>query len=121
MAEPWFDPNQFGGWYGAIAGSGCGLLGALIGTLAGTLAPRGVGRKWVLGLIYSAIGIGVTQLLFGVYAWLAGQPRGIWYGPLYLGTFMVIMFGAGIAIVQTPYREAANRRLTAKGSDLGGR
>jgi hypothetical protein len=121
MAEPWFDPSQFGAWYGTIAGGVGGTLGGVVGGLAGMLAPRGIGRRWILGLMYAIVALGLAQLSFGVYALLAGQPWGIWYGLVLCGSIYTVVLGALIPIVRLRYREAENRRVEAEGlrSSLG--
>lgn len=113
MSEPWFDPNTFGAWYGAIAGGVGGAMGALIGTLGGTLAPRGIGRRWILGIMYFMVVAGVLQLVFGAYAWMAGQPYGIWYGPLLCGFIFTVVVGPLIPVLGQRYRQAEERRIAA--------
>jgi hypothetical protein len=115
MVQPWFEPNEFGAWYGTIAGSGAGLLGGVVGTLAGVMGPRGIGRKWILGLMYGGVALGLLQLLFGIYALLAGQPWGIWYGPVLCGAMPTIVFGALTPVVRLRYRQAEERRVEAEG------
>jgi hypothetical protein len=116
MATPWFDPNTFATWFGAIGGSVCGLLGAVVGATAGTLAPRGKGRPLVLGLLLFCVALGVACLAFGLVAFVSGQPVDIWSWPMYLGGLGVILFGAiGIPIVRRRYAEAEGRRLEAEG------
>ena len=34
MNEPWFEPNAFGAWFGAIVGGGGGTLVGLLGAMA---------------------------------------------------------------------------------------
>jgi hypothetical protein len=113
MAEPWFDPNAFGGWYGGIVGGVGGSLGGLLGALAGSLAPRGVGRTWIIGAMYVLAAFGVSQLAFGAYAWLAGQPYGIWYGPVLCGVIFTTVVGGLIPMTKMRYRQAEERRIEA--------
>lgn len=115
MAEPWFDLNQFGAWYGSIAGGGGGTLCGIVGALGGTLAPRGIGRRWILGLMYGLVVAGIAQLTFGIYALAVGQPYGIWYGPVLGGTVMTLVVGVLIPVVRWRYREAEERRVEAEG------
>ncbi len=115
MATPWFDPNTFGAWFGAIGGSACGILGGVVGTAAGVLAPRGKGRPWVLGLLWFCVALGLACLAFGLVALASGQPVGIWSWPMYLGGLDAILFGAvGIPVVRRRYAEAEGRRLEAE-------
>jgi hypothetical protein len=113
MSEPWFDPNTFGGWYGAIAGGVGGTIGGLLGAAAGNLAPRGIGRRWIIGAMYVMAMLGIAQLVFGVYAWFAGQPYGIWYGPLLCGFIFPVVIGGLIPTVRQRYRQAEERRIEA--------
>ena len=115
MPEPWFEPNHFGAWYGALVGGVGGSLGGVLGALTGTLAPRGIGRPWVLGTMYFFVAAGVAQLLFGAYAWIAGQPWGIWYGPILCGVIFTAVIGGLIPVVRQRYRQAEDRRLEAEG------
>ena len=115
MAEPWFDPNTFGGWFGLIAGGGLGTLGGLLGAAAGTLAPRGKAKGFVLGAWYAMIAIGVVSLSVGIYALAVGQPRAIWYGPVLCGTIITIVMGSLLPLIRLRYREAEQRRIDADG------
>jgi len=115
MAEPWFDPNQFGAWYGSIAGSLGGLMGGVVGVLAGTLVPRGKGRRFLLGLMVTFVVLGIAQFAFGMYALAMGQPYGIWYGPVLCGAVTTIVVGTLIPVIRARYREAEVRRVEAEG------
>jgi hypothetical protein len=114
MTTPWFDPNSFGAWFGALGGSACGILGGVVGTAAGVLAPRGKARPWVLGLIWACVGLGVACVGFGLVALASGQPLGIWSWPIYLGGLTIIVFGGNIPGVRRRYAEAETRRLHAE-------
>ena len=113
MVEPWFEPNHFGALYGSIAGGVGGSLGGILGALAGIFVPRGIGRSWILGAMYVFVAIGVAQLLFGTYAWIAGQPWGIWYGPLLCGFIYTAVIGPMIPMMKMRYRQAEERRMEA--------
>jgi len=115
MAAPWFDPNQFGAWYGGIAGGIGGGMGGGLGALCGFLVPRVIGRKWVLGCFYALIALGISQLLLGIYALCAGQPWAIWYGPLLAGFLLSVIVTPLAVMVRIQYRAAENRRLEAEG------
>jgi hypothetical protein len=114
VAEPWFDPNTFGAWFGTIGGGVGGPLGGLWGGLAGRLAPQGKGRAWVLGIGWGFFGAGVLLLAAGVYALVAGQPYGIWYGPCLIGGLFTLLFGILTPVVRHRYDEAEQRRLQAE-------
>lgn len=113
MAQPWFDPNQFGAWYGAIAGGVGGTLMGLFGALGGILVPRGIGRTWILGAMYLFLFLGIAQLVFGMYALIAGQPWGIWYGPVLCGVICSTVIGPLLPFAHWGYRQAEERRLDA--------
>lgn len=113
MAEPWFDPNQFGVWYGTVVGGGGGSIVGIFGGVIGYCAPRGVGRPWILGVMYTVVALGVAQLALGAYAWFAGQPYGIWYPPLMCGVVFTVVMGALIPVIKVRYREAEQRRIEA--------
>jgi hypothetical protein len=113
MAEPWFDPNHFGAYYGAIVGGGGGALIGVMGGVLGYCASRGVARRWVLGGMYLVVALGLLQLGFGGYAWLQGQPYGIWYPPLMCGVVYAGVMGGLIPVIRARYREAEGRRLEA--------
>lgn len=100
MSEPRFDPNQFGGWYGAIAGGGIGILGGIIGTLVGVLIPRGKGRVWIPRLIMAVLALCALQLVFGLIALFAGQPWGIWYWPVLVGVIGVTVLGIQLPLLK---------------------
>ena len=114
MADPWFDPNTFGAWFGAIAGGVGGTLGGCLGAAAGVLAPRGKGRSFILGAMYTFVLVGLVSLAVGVVALVMGQPYGIWYGPLLCGVIFVAVMGSLIPVVMRRYSEAEQRRMDAE-------
>ena len=115
MANPWFDPITFGAWFGAIAGGGLGTLGGLLGAAAGILAPRGKGKRIVITAWIALIITGVLMLLFGGYAWTAGQPWVIWYGPVLCGVILTVVMGGLLPMIRARYRQAEHRRIDADG------
>ena len=114
MVEPWFDPITFGSWFGAIAGGVGGTLCGCLGALTGVLAPKGRGRRVILGSMYLVVGIGLVLVLFGAVALVNGQPYAIWYGPIIAGTIFAIINGVLIPVVKRRYREAEERRVDAQ-------
>jgi hypothetical protein len=114
MSEPWFDVHQFGALFGSIAGGGVGVLGGLWGAVAGTFAPRGKCKAFVYGYAWLLILIGAASLVFGLVALAAGQPWGIWYGPLTVGLVMMPMFGVFLPLVRLRYRQADERKMQAE-------
>lgn len=120
MAQPWFsDPNLFGAWYGAVAGGVGGSLAGILGGFAGTLAPKGKGRTWILGAMKGMIGFGVLNLLAGLAALLAGQPRAIWYPMLLMGILYTLVLGINYPMIVRRYEEAEERRVQAEGIRKG--
>jgi hypothetical protein len=119
MATPWFEPNTFGAWYGAMAGGVGGSLVGLWGALAGTLAPRGKGRGLVLGGFGVFFVCGLASLGLGVAALASGQPYGIWYPPLMVGIVLSGVIGGLLPAVRKRYAEAEARRLEAEGIRRG--
>jgi hypothetical protein len=115
MANPWFDPNSFGAWFGVVAGGGLGSLGGLLGGLAGFLVPRGKAKQLIVGAWAALLAIGFVMLLFGSYAWAVGQPWGIWYGPVLCGGILSVVFGSQLPMILSRYRQAENRRIDADG------
>lgn len=115
MAEPWFDPNAFGAWYGGIVG-GCGgaLIGILGGIAGGVLVPRGKGKAFVLGAFWLITVLGAMSLLVGLFALVVGQPYGIWYPLCMVGFIYVAVCGGLIPTVRRRYRQAEQRRMEAE-------
>jgi hypothetical protein len=119
MTTPWFEPNHFGAWYGGLVGGVGGGLGGTIGALSGILVRPNVGRTFILTAMYLMFAAGVAQLAFGIYAICAGQPWGIWYGPILGGTIFTIVVGPLIPMIHILYRQAEQRRLEAEGLRKG--
>ena len=115
MSEPWFNEMWFGTLYGSIVGGGiCGMGGGTLGGLIGYLAPQGKGRTVLLGAMKVFVLFGFLNLAFGLVALLAGQPYGIWYGPVLLGFLMPVLFGCLLPVARKRYAEAEQRRLQAE-------
>ncbi len=109
MSEPWFDANL----YAWIPGTSVGIMGGILGSLVGTLAPRGKAKNLVLGLHTLAIVVSAILLVFGVVAFVQGQPYGVWYGLGLPGVLGIAVFGVLFPVVSKRYREAEARRLAA--------
>jgi MFS family permease len=110
MNEPWFNPNL----YAWIPGTLLGFLGGTIGGLAGWLAPKGRGKALVLGGMGLLIGYSAVMLAIGVFAFLTGQPYGIWYGFGLAGVIGLLVLGINYPVVRKRYREAEERRMNAQ-------
>jgi hypothetical protein len=114
MSTPWFDPNQFGIWFGVLVGGVGGSLAGVLGAVAGTLAPQGRGRVWVLGAMRAFLGMGLALAALGLVALVCGQPFGIWFWPLFVGADCAVLFGFLTPVVRRRYAEAEERRLEAE-------
>lgn len=108
MNEPWFNASQFGAWYGTIAGSSIGMLGAIVGTLAGILIPKGKGRVLIPRLMKAAIAICSLQFILGVVALAYKQPWGIWYPPFMVGITGTTVFGVLLPMVRRRFVATQN-------------
>ncbi|MGQ9650757.1 MAG: hypothetical protein ACUVXJ_11660 [Phycisphaerae bacterium] len=107
MSEPWFDANTFGTMYGII-GRGIG------GTLCGVLAPRGKGRRFVVGSMAFFLVAGAVQLIVGLIALACRQPYGIWYPMVLCGVILVAVMGPLIPVIRTRYAQLDQRRIDAE-------
>ncbi|KAA3608716.1 MAG: hypothetical protein DWQ01_11470 [Planctomycetota bacterium] len=113
-AEPWFDPNTFGAWFGAIGGGVGGSLIGIFGAMAGVLAPKGKGRTLVLGGMAAFAILGVAILGIGLTALFSGQPYGIWYPMVLAGAIIAIVCLAVRPGIAKVYRQAEQRRIDAE-------
>lgn len=113
MREAWFDPNR----YAWVFGTALGMAGGTLGALAGTLAPRGKAKPLVMGLFAVTLLACAGMLAAGLVALVQRQPYGVWYGLLLPGALGLIVLGGLMPVVQTRYREAEERRLSAR--DIG--
>lgn len=109
MAEPWFNPNL----YAWIPGASVGVIGGILGAAVGSLAPRGKLRRLVVGMQIGLIAVCVVMLIVGVYAWIAGQPYGIWYGFGLAGLLGVTVIGSLLPTTLRAYRQAELRKSQA--------
>ena len=113
MTEPWFDPNR----YAWVFGTALGIVGGTLGALAGNLAPRGKAKPLVMGLFVATLVACAALLIAGIVALVQRQPYGVWYGLGLPGLLGLLVLGGLLPVVQTRYREAEGRRLSAR--DLG--
>ena len=114
MAEPWFDPVEFGAWYGGLVGGIGGTLAGILGAAIGVCAQRGVLRRTLLACQYGFIAFGLLNLAFGIVAWSGGQPWSIWYGPTLAGAILSIVMGMTIPVTRKAYAASERRRLEGK-------
>jgi hypothetical protein len=114
MNEPWFAPDTFAAWFGALAGGVGGSLLGVFGGFSSLLVRRGKCRKLVLTGFLIFIGLGLLSLGFGVLALVLGQPYGIWYGPLLAGVIIVLVSSILLPLQRQRYRQVAEQRLQAE-------
>jgi hypothetical protein len=109
MTEPWFDPNRFGAYFGAIVGGGGGSLVGLLGALMGVLLPRGFGRAWFKAAGTVLVVVAACMLAVGLFAVAKGQPFGIWY-PMVLTGLVLGPNAVVLRLVADKVGAAAERR-----------
>ena len=113
MSDPWFNPNL----YAWIPGTAFGVLGGLWGGLAGTLAPRGRGRRLVLGSCWALVIASALLLALAVAAIACGQPWGVWYGLGLPGVLGLLVIPPNLFVIRRRYRQAEERGMAVR--DLG--
>jgi hypothetical protein len=121
MAEPWFNPDVFGAYFGGIGGSLGGIFCGMWGAAAGSLAPRGKAKLLIVGVGWLIFTVGVGCLGVGFVALIAGQPYGIWFAPLLSGIIVSIVCGGLLPLVYLRYRQADLRKLQAEEFRQAGR
>jgi hypothetical protein len=110
MSEPWFNPNV----YAWIPGTALGVLGGVWGSLVGILAPRGKGKRLVVGLAWLLF-LGSAALLGAAATGLVtGQPYGVWYGLGLPGAIGVVVIGVNMMVMDWVYRAAEARKMAAR-------
>jgi len=114
MSEPWFDPNTFGAYCGAILGGGGGSLLGVIGGLAGYFLPRGRGRLVFPAIMAGAALFGLAILAVGVYALGVGQPYGIWHPLVLCGVIFGGVGGSTAFSLRRVARQIEQRRMEAQ-------
>jgi hypothetical protein len=113
MSEPWFDPNQFGAWYGAIAGGGGGTLLGLLGGLMGTFLPKGKGRKTFSAILFLGALFGACSFAVGIIALGMKQPFGIWFSLLLVGFLYAVICSLQLVVVQVVCKSIEQRKMQA--------
>lgn len=110
MSDSWFDPSLIA-W---IPGTLFGMLAGCFGGLAGPMAARGKGKALILGLWWAFLAVAVMFLSISLFAFLTGQPYGIWYGFGLPGLLGVILFPALLPSLLKQYTYAEQRRMQSK-------
>lgn len=116
MNEPWIS-NM--GMVGGILGSMIGILGGIVGTLAGGFVPRGKAKKLALGVNTFAFVLSFVSLVFGIVAYLSGQPYGVWYGFGLCGLLGTVGFGKCFWVILGRARDAELRKSVSEDLTLG--
>ena len=102
-------PRGSTGWWGGIAGSILGVMGALLGALAGA----GRARTFVLGGLKALMAAGVVGLALGVYAFSRSAPYGTYYPLLLLSAIALAVPALSLPGVRKRYEEQELRRMRA--------
>lgn len=111
-APAWFTERQvaqWGGWGGGVLGT----LGGLFGAFCGWCAPRGRGRRWVMGGLVVMTVAGGVLLGAGVLAWTMNQP---WYITLVFllpGALLMALFPGTRRTLHNTYTQAEQRKIQA--------
>lgn len=111
--SPWWSAFD-GALFGAIGGSIIGVAGGILGAAAGVLAPRGKGRRIVLGTYFALMATGTILLIAGVYAVASGQPYHVWYPLVLIGGILALVLSLTLPAVRHRYRQAEVRRMDAE-------
>lgn len=114
MSEPWFNPNQFGAWYGAIAGGLGGSLLGLLGGLMGWLLPRGKGRQTFTAILLVGSLFGACSFVAGLIALAMKQPFAIWFSLSLVGFIFGLICPLQIAMIQVVSRAIEQRKMQAR-------
>ena len=116
MNEPWISQGILGGLIGGIFG----ILGGLVGTLGGVFVPRGKAKKLTLGVNTFAVALGFALFIFGIVAYLFGQPRGIWLSSVFFGLDCAACFSFAFWVILKRARDAELRKLMSEDLTLSG-
>lgn len=107
-AAPWFSEQQ-AAWGGATAGMLAGLGGAAIGIVAG----RRRNRRLVEVALAVGLAVGVVSLAAGGIAFVASQPRHVWYPLVLIGLVLTFVDGLLLPGIRRSYAAAELHRIRA--------
>ena len=116
MNEAWISLGILGGLIGGVFG----ILGGLVGTLAGVFVPRGKAKKLTLGVNTFAVALGFILFVFGIIAFLYGQPRSVWLTSVIAGLDCAASFGICYWVILKRARDAELRKSMSEDLTLGG-
>ncbi len=109
----WFSQQQ-AGYIGGFGGAAIGLIGGVYGGLIGLMVQRGIGRRTMMTIHITLIGLGITTLLTGLTALVLGQPYHVWYPFVLGGGVLTCVLGALLRVVRMRYRHSEQRKLEAE-------
>jgi uncharacterized membrane protein YfcA len=109
----WWNATS-GTYFGAIAGSGLGIIGGVLGPMIGVFAPKGTHKVLVMSSIWLTLLTSAAILVSGTFAVIQGQPRHVWYPLLLIGGIGSIVVGPLCFMVSKAYRQAEQRKLDAE-------
>ncbi len=116
MNEPWISQQELGILIMVIFIP----LGPLVGTLGWLFVPKGKAKRFTLGVIAFGFVMGLILLVFGIIAYLFGQPRWVWLRSGFYGLDCTVLFGIVYWIILKRYREAELRKSMSEDLTLGG-
>lgn len=101
MNEPWISQRELGLLIMIIFIP----LGPIVGTLGWLFVPKGKAKKLTLGVIAFGFVLGFVLLVFGVIAFIFGQPRWVWLRSGFYGLDCAILFGVVYWVILHIYRD----------------
>ena len=116
MNEPWISQEALGILIMAIFVP----LGPIIGTLGGLFVPKGKAKKLTLGVIAFGFVMSFVLLVFGMIAYLFGQPRWVWLRSGFFGLDLLLGFGIVFWVIRKRIRDAELRKLMSEDLTLDG-
>ena len=110
IANIWFDP-RYAGWVGAIAGMIIGIWGTVGGVAAGFLVPKGRGKSFMFGTLYTGAIVGFLLMCIGIAALVDQQPYAIWYPLLLPGVILILVSLPLVFVVKKRYTEVEMQKM----------
>jgi len=99
MMQPWFDPQQ----YAWIPGTSFGCAAVILGALAFWLVPQGRAKAFIVRSWFALWIVAVVFVGAGGFAWVDGQPWGVWYGLALPGVVGVGVLGIDLLVILKRY------------------
>jgi len=117
MNEPWISQQTLGLLIMLIFIP----LGPLVGTLGWLFVQNGKAKKLTLGVIAFGFVMGLVFIVFGVIAYLFGQPRWVWLRSGFYGLDCAILFGIVYWLILKRYWDAELRKTMSEDLTLVGK